>query len=64
MIPKKLLMPFTDKGKQVCLKFSGSETEIEIRNRKNSRGPTGNGFATGVSGLEYCGEQKGLTLDH
>jgi len=65
-MPEKLLMPFTDKGNQVSLKFSGSETKIEIHNRKNSCGPTGTMFVTSVSGMGHIasGHQKGCTRSH
>ena len=48
-MPEKLLVPFTNKGKQVSSNFSGSETGTEIHNRRNGLGPTGTGFVTSAS---------------
>jgi len=65
-MPEKLLMSFNDKGKQVSLNISGNETGTEICNRRNSQGPTGTGFVTGVNSMGHIasGSQKGCARSH
>jgi len=54
---EKLLVPFTNKGKQVSLKLSGNETGTEICNRRNSWGPMGTGRGLPKS-CDHCTAQK------
>src|SRR5882724_11927878 len=66
MMPEKLLVPFTNKGKQVSLKLSGNETGTEIHNRRNTQGPMGTRFATSANDTTRIasGHQKGSAKNH
>ena len=60
MMLDKLLVPFTDKGKQVCLNFSGIDTGTENQDSEKNLGPMGTGSVTSANGTHSiaCGHLK------
>src|SRR5882724_4968707 len=53
MIPEPLLVPFTDKGKEVSTLFLGICSGTENWNRRSNLGPMGNSPATGANGTSH-----------